>query len=312
MIVLDLQNENRQLHTEDLTGIRISAALGFFDGVHLGHAALLRAACEEASAHGALPAVWTFPDSPFPGRGKQLTTLSEKLSLFAAHGIRYAFLYAFDEVRALSPEQFVDEILIGQCHVSACVCGYNFRFGHGAVGTPELLDKLLAERACSLRMISEVCVDGQPVSATRIRSLLTAGDTLAAAKCLGRPYSVSLPVVHGKALGRTIGIPTINQNPTEKMQIPAEGIYASTVTIDGKAYPAVTNIGCRPSVTEDSHIPNIETHIIGYSGWLYDEQVTVSFRERLRDETRFSSLDALKAQIHEDIRASESSFSTIQ
>ena len=98
----------------------------------------------------------------------------------------------------------------------------------------------------------------------------------------------------------------------KQMQIPADGIYASTVTIDGKAYPAVTNIGCRPSVTEDSHIPNIETHIIGYSGWLYDEQVTVSFRERLRDETRFSSLDALKAQINEDIRASESSFSTIQ
>ncbi len=308
MTVLDLQNENRQLHTDDVAALSVSAALGFFDGVHLGHAALLRAACEEASALGASPAVWTFPAPPFPGRAKQLTTLCEKLSLFAAHGIRYAFLYDFDEVRALSPEQFVSDILIGQCHMRACVCGFNFRFGHGAVGTPETLETLLSDSGRSLRRISEVRVDGLPVSATRIRSCLSAGDTVSAARCLGRPYTVSLPVVHGKALGRTIGIPTLNQNPPPTMQLPLDGIYATTVTIDEKAYPAVTNIGSRPSISEDNHVPNVETHVIGYSGWLYDQQITVAFRERLRDETRFSSLDALKAQINADIRASKASF----
>lgn len=310
MTVLDLQNHNRQLNPQAQEPVSVSAALGCFDGVHLGHAALLAAACEEAAVCGAAPAVWTFLDPPFPGRAKQLTGLSEKLSLFAAHGIRYAFLFDFQKVRDLSPTQFVTDILIGQCHVRSCVCGYNFRFAQNAQGTPALLSTLLAAHGSTLRVIPEVSVDGRPVSATRIRALLSSGDTVGAAHCLGRPFSVSLPVVHGKELGRTIGIPTVNQNPPVTMQIPADGIYASTVTVDGIAYPAVTNIGSRPSIMEDNHIPNMETHIIGYRGWLYDKHVTVSFRERLRDEIKFPTLDALKAQIQADIRASEMSFST--
>ncbi len=309
MTVLDLQNHNRQLNQSALEALSVSVALGCFDGVHLGHAALLRAACEEACATGTVPAVWTFLDPPFPGRAKQLTGLYEKLSLFAEHGIRYAFLVDFQTVRDLSPTQFVTDVLIGQCHAVSCVCGFNFRFARDAQGTPELLSSLLAAHGSTLRIIPEVTVDGSPVSATRIRALLALGDTLSAARCLGRLFSVSLPVVHGKELGRTIGVPTVNQNPTAQMQIPADGIYASTVTVDDTAYPAVTNIGFRPSITEDDHIPNMETHIIGYRGWLYDKHVTVSFRERLRDEIRFPTLDALKAQIQADIRASEASFS---
>lgn len=309
MTVLDLQNHNRQLHQSEVEALSVSVALGCFDGVHLGHAALLRAAYEAALASCTAPAVWTFLDPPFPGRAKQLTGLCEKLSQFSEHGIRYAFLCDFQKVRELSAEQFVDDILIGQCHAKSCICGFNFRFAKNAQGTPQLLAALLAAHESTLHVIPEVSVDGSPVSATRIRALLSSGDTVSAAQCLGRPYTVCLPVVHGKELGRTIGIPTINQNPPAMMQIPADGIYASTVTVDGTAYPAVTNIGSRPSITEDDHIPNMETHIIGYRGWLYDKHITVSFRERLRDEIKFPTLDALKAQIQEDIRASEASFS---
>ncbi len=309
MTVLDLQNRNRQPNTAVPETLSVTAALGFFDGVHLGHAALLRAACADAAVIGTAPAVWTFLNPPFPGRAKQLTTLPEKLSLFASHGIRYAFLFDFSEVREMTPEQFVRDILIGRCHVRSCVCGFNFRFGKMASGTPDLLSDLLARENRTVRIVPEVSLDGAPISATRIRALLCEGDTLGAARCLGRPYTVSLPVVHGKALGRTIGIPTINQNPPAQMQIPADGIYATAVTLDGKAYPAVTNIGIRPSIDGDSHIPNMETHIIGYRGWLYDRHVTVSFGERLRGEIRFSDLDALRAQIDEDIRASERAFS---
>lgn len=308
MTVLDLQNENRQLNPNALAACSVSAALGCFDGVHLGHAALLRAACEEAQSNGTASAVWTFLDPPFPGRARLLTGLPEKLTLFASHGIRYAFLYDFGEIRSLSPAQFVDDILIGQCHVRTCVCGFNYRFGKNAAGTPALLDQLLTARGGSMRLIPAISMDGLPISATRIRALLTEGDTISAARCLGRLYTISLPVVHGKALGRTIGIPTVNQNPTPQMQIPRDGIYATTVTVDGAAYPAVTNIGSRPSIDEDNHVPNIETHIIGYRGWLYDRHVTVAFRHRLRDEIRFSSLDDLKAQIARDIRASETTF----
>ncbi|MBE6656925.1 MAG: riboflavin biosynthesis protein RibF [Ruminococcaceae bacterium] len=309
MTVFDLQNHNRQLHTDALSEITVSAALGCFDGVHLGHAALLKTACDTARQNGSEPAVWTFLTPPFPGRAKQLTGLSEKLTLFAGHGIRYAFLYDFSEVRTLAPETFVRDILIGQCHAAACVCGFNFRFARDAVGTPDVLSSLLSSYGRTLHIQPAVIANGLPISATRIRSLLAAGDTVTAAAFLGRPYSFCLPVVHGKELGRTIGVPTINQNPTADMQIPSAGTYASTVTVDSVAYPAVTNIGIRPSIVGDNHVPNAETHIIGYRGWLYDKPVTVSFRQRLRDEIHFPSLDALREQIASDIRASLDTFS---
>lgn len=312
MTVLDLQNHNRQLHTDLPDTVTVSAALGCFDGVHLGHAALLKTACETAHQNGSEPAVWTFLNPPFPGRSKQLTGLSEKLALFAQNGIRYAFLFDFSDVRSFTPERFVREILIGQCHTAACICGFNFRFAKDACGTPDLLCSLLEEHNRSLHVLPAVTVDGSPVSATRIRSLLSAGDTLTAARCLGRLYAFTLPVVHGKELGRTIGVPTINQNPSPDMQIPAVGTYASSVTVEGEVYPAVTNIGIRPSIDGDDHIPNAETHIIGYRGWLYDKPVTVAFRRRLRDEIRFPSLDALKEQISRDIRASLDTFSEFQ
>lgn len=307
MKVIQLQ-DNRQLHNDEIQKLSVTAALGFFDGVHIGHAALLRAACETARENGSSPAVWTFSAPPFPNRAKQLTTLSEKLALFASHGIRYAFIYEFSDVRDYEPDVFVHKVLIEECHLSAAICGFNFRFGKNAAGTSDMLGVLLSVYGAALQVLPAVTLDDQPVSATRIRALLSSGDTVNAARCLGRPYSVTLPVVHGKALGRTIGIPTINQNPPQSMQLPMNGIYAASVCADGRTYPAVTNIGVRPSVAEDDHHPNAETHIIGYSGSLYDQSVTVSFRERLRDEIRFDSLDTLKAQIAEDIRQSKASF----
>ncbi|MBR5869932.1 MAG: riboflavin biosynthesis protein RibF [Clostridia bacterium] len=309
MTVLDLQDHNRQLHIEERKTLSVSVCLGYFDGVHIGHAALLKAAYDAAVRHGIDAAVWTFSAPPFPGRAKQLTTLSEKLSLFASHGIRYAFLYEFNDVRDLSPEDFVEKILIGECHVRSCVCGFNFRFAKNAQGTTEDLRRLLSAYNADLDVLEAVTLDGLAVSATRIRGHLSEGDTVTAARCLGRNYAFTLPVVHGKALGRTIGVPTINQNPPTDMQLPANGTYATTAYIDGMAYPAVTNIGIRPTVTEDDHLPNAETHIIGYDGCLYDRSVTVAFRRRLRDEMRFDSLDALKAQIADDIRASVASYS---
>lgn len=307
MTVLDLQNGNRQLAEDEIPSRTYSAALGCFDGVHLGHRALLRRACQAAEETGAAPAVWTFSAPPFPARTKQLTTLSEKLALFAACGIRYVFLSEFGQIRMLSPADFVSRVLVGQAHITTAVCGFNFRFGHRASGDAALLSSLLSSHGRTLHITPAVRIGDAPVSATRIRTLLSDGDPLAAAACLGRFFSVTLPVVHGKQLGRTIGAPTINQNPPPALQLPANGTYATAVSIDGTVYPAVTNIGTRPSVTQDDHLPNAETHIIGYRGWLYDRRVTVAFRRRLRDERHFPSLDALKAQIVSDIAASEQS-----
>lgn len=308
MTVLDLQNGCRQLHKDEVRRYTFSAALGCFDGVHIGHASLLRGACAAAAKNGSAAAVWTFSAPPFPKRAKQLTTLSEKLSLFAGYGIRYAILFDFDEVHMLSPDDFIHRILIEQSRIISCVCGFNFRFGKDAAGTAEHLASSFAEHGYTVNIRPAVRHDGSPVSSTRIRALLSAGDTLTAAQCLGRWYSFSLPVVHGKELGRTIGVPTLNQNPPAEMQIPANGTYASVVSVDGAAYPAVTNIGTRPTVDRDVLIPNAETHIIGYSGTLYDRAVTVAFRRRLRDEMRFASLEALRSQITRDISASKETF----
>ncbi|MBQ7301654.1 MAG: bifunctional riboflavin kinase/FMN adenylyltransferase [Clostridia bacterium] len=308
MTVLDLQNNNIQLHEDEIRALSTATALGCFDGVHIGHAALLQKACSLARETDTAPAVWTFLNPPFPGRAKQLTPLSEKLALFASHDIRYAMLFDFADVRNYEPEPFVREILVGACHTRACVCGFNFRFAKNASGTPDDLHYALSAHGAALHVLPPVQWDGAPVSATRIRAFLASGDVASAAYCLGRYHALSLPVVHGKELGRTIGVPTINQNPTDALQLPANGTYATAVTIDGISYPSVTNIGIRPSVTGDDHIPNAETHIIGYRGWLYDRPVTVVFRRRLRDEIRFPSLDALKAQITCDIRASVDTF----
>ena len=312
MTVLDIQNHNRPLTQSELDALRTVPALGSFDGVHTGHVQLLRTACTLAQEYDAAPAVWTFSAPPFHAQTNTLTTLDEKLALFASHGIRYAMLYAFSDVRHLEPERFADEILCGECHAAAAVCGFNFRFGRNAAGTSETLVRLLAERNARVQIVPAVEIDGAPVSSTRIRALLDAGDVWSAAVCLGRPYSVCLPVVHGKELGRTIGIPTINQNIPHGVQIPARGTYATAVSVDGILYPGVTNVGIRPYITDDDHIPNAETHIIGYCGDLYGRSIRVYFRFRLRDEMKFDGLDALRKQISTDIAQSASDFDNLQ
>jgi len=309
MTVLDIQNHNRPLTQSELDVLRTVPALGSFDGVHTGHAQLLHAACVLAQEYDAAPAVWTFSAPPFHAQSGTLTTLDEKLTLLASHGIRYAMLYAFSDVRHLEPERFVHDILCGECHAAAAVCGFNFRFGRGAAGTAETLVRLLGAYSARVQIVPAVEIGGAPVSSTRIRALLDAGDVSGAAVCLGRPYSVCLPVVHGKELGRTIGIPTINQNIPHDLQIPAHGTYATAVSVNGVLYPGVTNVGVRPSITDDDHIPNAETHIIGYHGDLYDHPVRVYFRSRLRDEMKFDGIDALRTQISADIAASVSTFS---
>ncbi len=314
MTVLDLCNRCKQLNETEIASLHTVLALGTFDGVHAGHAALLRqavSAAENLTKKNSInvdPAVWTFSDSP-DRKSAHLTTLPDKLSLLASMGIRYVFLYDFASVRTVPADVFAERILLNTCGARAAVCGFNFRFGHMAAGTPKLLSEILASHNADTYIVNAVMLGGAPISSTRIRTLLTEGDVPAAAHCLGRWFSFSLPVVHGKELGRTIGVPTINQNIPEKLLTPCPGTYATAVSVDGILYPGVTNIGIRPSIREnDTHIPNAETHIIGYHGWLYDKSVRVYFRFRLRDERQFGTLEALKEQIAHDVDVSASAF----
>ena len=310
MLILDLRNGGRPV-PPDAPEIRATVtAVGNFDGVHTGHRAILARAVREAAACGAEPAVWSFARHPFADRIPLLTDSRDRLALFANEGIRYAFLEDFSRVRMLSAEAFSKEILSEQCRAVSVVCGPNFHCGKDGYADTAAFGEALAASGIPLHVVPMVFLAGEPVSSTRIRRLLAAGDAAGAAQCLGRPYSVSLPVLHGKQLGRTLGFPTVNQVFPAGMQYPLPGTYASAAVADGKPYPAVTNVGVRPTVTEnDDHALNAETHIIGYSGDLYGKEVRIAFRCRLRDEKRFASLDDLREQISRDIRTSVSDFS---
>jgi len=287
----------------------LSAALGNFDGVHTGHRRLLSAAVEAARQAGdCAPAVWTFhslvkEDPPIPC----LTDRQEKLRQFAAAGIRYAIFEDFDAVRHMTPRTFVSDYLLGKLGCAAAVCGFNFRFGHGGTGDADQLREYLADARVPLTVIPPVMSGTAIVSSTRIRRAVTEGDMDTARILLGRYFSICFPVLHGKALGRTIGLPTINQDFPEGHIRPRSGIYACICHVGDRRYAGVSNVGMRPSVPGDGHV-NCETHILDYSGILYGKSIRVEFCRRLRDEMRFGSLDALRQAIEGDVRLTRAYF----
>ncbi len=277
-------------------------ALGLFDGVHLGHRALLTAAVRDAGELGCAPAALTFDDASVslkPG-AERLTRLEDRLALFEACGIAYTFVASFENVREETPARFVKDVLVGLCRTRRAVCGENFRFGAGAAGTPAELCRLMESCGGDARVVPSVkAPDGTLISSTAVREALAAGDMERAEALLGHPYTLTLPVEHGKALGRTIGLPTINQSFPPRFALPAFGVYISSCTVDGKTLPSVTNVGVRPTVGGER--ANCETHLLDYSGWLYGQTVALTLRRRLRGEIKFDSLDALRAQITQDI-----------
>ena len=280
-----------------------SFALGSFDGVHIGHRRLLSEAARlSAEIPGCAPAVWTFAslvkgDPPVP----LLTTTEEKLRLFARAGMEYAVLADFDTVRSMSAEEFASSYLPGVMRCRAAVCGFNFRFGRGGLGDAELLARLLGERGIPVSVVQPVLSGSRIVSSTRIRAAVAEGDMESACTLLGRPFSICFPVVYGNQLGRTIGLPTINQDFPAGHIIPCHGIYACICTVGNRRYAGVANVGVRPSVRSDGHV-NCETHIIDYDGFLYGQEIRVEFCHRLRGEKRFPSVEALRAAIEADVQ----------
>ena len=286
-------------------------ALGKFDGVHRAHAALLDTGlclAEQISLHqkkDVLCAAWTFAapsgDYFLTSPPAHLTTLRERLALFAATGITHAFLADFASLRDCSPQAFMEDILIKRCHTIGVACGYNFLFGKTGAGDASLLAERF--RGCTA-VLPKTCFSNQDptaISSSLVRTLLTEGIVERAEQALGYPYFLHAPVLHGKQLGRTLGVPTINQCfPSDKL-IPKCGIYATLCILpDGSIYPGVSNVGRRPTVDNNGAI-NCETHIPDISLDLYEKDVTVCFILRLRDEQQFSSLDALQYAIRQDV-----------
>lgn len=281
-------------------------ALGFFDGVHLGHAALLRRTVEEASRRGVTPAVFTFdrpPKEVLTGTPCPLINSPEdrKDLVRRLFGIREVLMVPFDHEMMTTPwDDFVTRILVGRYHAVHLVAGHDHHFGHKNQGSPELLMEKCRELGLGCDIIPKVEIGGITVSSTYIRRLVEMGQIERANRFLGHPHVLTGTVRHGRGLGSSCLFPTANLIIPPHVLVPSHGVYVTRATLeDGSSYAAVTNVGTRPTVNNGSDI-TVEACLLDFEGDLYGKTLRVEFFQHLRDEIRFDSLDALKAQIAAD------------
>ena len=282
-------------------------ALGMFDGVHMGHRRIISAAKNISTELGVSTAVLIFSSSPRGAR--EILTLTDRLAELKNAGADFAYVYDFEELRDKSAEDFVNGELCEKLGAKALVAGYNYRFGKGGAGDSDLLCDLAKKNGIKAQICEQVSCLGEPVSSTRIRALLEKGDIETANLLLTYNYYVNESVGHGKALGRTLGLPTINQNFSPSRVLPASGIYYTKTTVGEKDYISVSNIGSRPTV-ENGGAVNLETHILGFDGDLYGETVKVTFYGRGREEKKFDSVDALQNSVMLDCERAREFFKT--
>ncbi|MCL2563368.1 MAG: riboflavin biosynthesis protein RibF [Oscillospiraceae bacterium] len=282
-------------------------ALGFFDGVHLGHAALLACVRARAAELGAAPAVLTFdthPDGVVSGDTVPLiNALDGRIDLIERlHGISDVLVVPFDEAfRAMPWDAFVESLKrdYGAVHV---VCGHNYYFGYRGAGNPERLVEVCRALGMGADVIDEVMLDGMAVCSTDIRKLIQTGDMVRAEQFLGHPHTLVDTVRHGYKLGRTLGAPTINMEIPAGVVVPPRGVYVTQVFLPGdtEGRLAVTNVGLRPTVDRGGERMTVESYILGFDGDLYGQTVRVEFYYYLRPEIRFDDVAALKEQIARD------------
>ena len=292
---------------------KVCAAIGVFDGVHLGHQQVIRQACVDAHQHEGLSVVITFDRHPnavvAPAKNPPLIySLEQKLRVIGSLGVDAILLLRFDEAFSrITGETFVRDLARDfQTLHSLCV-GATFTFGHKRSGNVALLQQLGKELNFTVHGLSAVSLDNRIVSSTRIREAIISGNLYAAGQMLGRPYSVAGRVERGDQLGRQIGFPTANINTTG-LALPPNGVYAAHVLHQGQSLRAVLNIGHRPTVNPTISAPKLEVHLLDFAGDIYGEELEIVFVQKLRDEQKFNSLEALKAQIQRDVEAARALF----
>lgn len=286
-------------------------SLGNFDGVHIGHARLIDTLASEKQHCKA--AVFTFAEHPLNLISdrkivKYIIGSSDKMKYLYELGADAIYFADFEAMKDYTPEKFVDKILMKKFNPRLIVCGENFTFGRGKSGNTKDLGRMLTERGVECRIMPPVTYEGQVVSSTLIRSLITNGDMEKAEKLLGRKYSIMLPVIHGREIGRKIGVPTINQLFPHDRVVPKFGVYACVCEINGVMHNGIANVGVRPTVSENEPGPICETHIFEFGELLYDKDVRVSFCKLIRSETKFDSIAELKEQIYKDIEECKNYF----
>ena len=283
-----------------------AVALGYFDGVHLGHRRILGAAAAWAAANGCVPAAFTFHFGEKRTKGADILTLSERCRRIRGAGAERVLCEEFDAIAELSPEEFVEKILCEKLDAAAVFCGDNFRFGAKAAGDVALLHSLCAARGIAVQVFPLEESGGEPVSATRIRGLLEQGRIEEANALLGEPYAIDLPVQHGRGVGRTMGFPTVNQIYPPTMQRPAQGVYITAAELDGAHVPAATGIGSRPTV--GGHTVTCESFLCRWQGDAYGAAPRISFYRYLQPVQKFDSVEQLAACIDAAAQASSRYF----
>ena len=282
-------------------------ALGFFDGVHNGHAALMRRTYEVAKETGAVPSAFTFDPHPqnviFGKPTPLLTSPEDRADLMRKYyGIEDVIVEPFTVERMKQPwRDFVEQTLAKELGAVHLVCGHDYHFGYKGEGNPNRLRELCRELGIGCDVIEKVEQEGITVSSTYIRTLVAQGEIERANEFLGHPYTLSDHVSHGKKLGTTLGFPTVNLKLKEHVMPPAKGVYATKVILEnGDVLPAVTNVGTRPTVDDGDQL-TIEGFILDFHGDLYGQKIQMEFYKYLREERKFPSFDALKAEIAHNV-----------
>ncbi|MFD2700158.1 bifunctional riboflavin kinase/FAD synthetase [Paenibacillus shunpengii] len=279
-------------------------AIGQFDGLHRGHASVIQTAVNLSREQGIQAAVLTFHPHPKEVMRKgdyqgYLTPLKEKEAILEEMNVDVMYVLEFNEsLSSLSPEQFVNQFLI-KLGVQTAVVGFDFRFGHKGAGDENTLRELGAP-SMNVITVPPLRLDGDKISSSFIRKALHEGNITEVTRMLGRPYSFTGIVMDGEKRGRTIGFPTANVEPSENYVVPLKGVYAVWVTHNKRRHPGVMNIGVKPTFHDNRTKPSFEVHLLDFSGDLYGEELKVELIHFLRTEQKFSSIDALIAQIKQD------------
>ena len=281
---------------------RIVVALGMFDGVHLGHRELIRLAVDTAEKRGGSAVVYTFLNHPaevLGGGVRLLSSPAERKRELLSMGVRQVYMEPFTgELAAMTPEAFVER-LRSLWNVTGVAAGFNYTFGAKGAGTPETLERLGNERGFTVDVAPAALYRGEPVSSTRIRAALEAGEVAMAADMLTRPYTLSGEVIANRRIGRRIGFPTANIAPDPGRVLPKNGVYGAWAEVDGRRCLAVTNLGTNPTV--GGKALSVESHLLDYDGDLYGKALSVSFLFQVRGERTFENVEALKNQIARDV-----------
>lgn len=312
-IIRDL-NSIFNLNNQDVQNVKpakSAIAIGKFDGIHIGHQALLQCIIDKKKDN-MLAVVFTFSPSPeefFKGQLlPAIDTPDEKRQNFEKMGVDILIEYPLTkESAAISPQAFMEDILYRGLNAGYVVSGTDLSFGNKGLGNSAMLQEFSLQKEFCYEMIDKVCVDGKEVSSTTVRDAIVKGDMRLTCRMLGREYCIGGEVVHGKALGRTIQMPTINIVPAKQKLLPPSGVYATITSIDGKEYYGVTNIGCKPTVSNEMKI-GVETHLFDFEKDVYGKKVVTKLIQFIRPEKKFDNIDDMLTGIQQDCILAKSCF----